>query len=1244
MKTARSRFIALIVGLVCAVPAAFADDIDIYTNASDSPLRKPLTILVLDLNLLGICDSTGLVTPTSNPDSLQNPQLCLDLQNTLLLDELLGGLTDDPEQFLTDLLFGADDDKGDLALELCDLYGLLGLDSPIGTLPVLGPLLKPLLGGISTLSCATVGLILAIPIVGPIVEATLDGFIGQLVSGLVDPLLTTVVGQLPQTVIGLLNTTVSGVLNLGQIGLIGLLESILNQLIDSEVAIMVSHADRSNAAGNGAADCAFGDEAAIAMTRRETPNCSNGAYFLLGPTPLIDDGTVVDVLAYVGNLLGNILDLSNIGDALTATLATAVTSPTQLLPPYQGKEVYVEIAQLLSGGEVYNAPLDRWDGLTGLIGRDHGIESGGHYQRPDLECRTANVLNIQLTQSVVDTESDARLAELFPGAVNGGDIAFVDLVREAQEIGFDDGTGHTVTLSSHFIVQENLSSFDALVNVGANVTTYANNLGLLNLGKTAAQLLQPTLVVDASLLTPSQTFDLSQPGRVTGDAYFGLFRPAEDMHPRWDGNLKKLALESDNGSYSYVDVNGDEAIADDGRIKPGALSFWTETGGKLGGRSGDGRDATLGGAGQRIPGYQYGGGGNPGRSNSNGKRKLFYDHRASFNGALSLRGLDADAGDTMAELQPDLGAANASEAQELLLYVRGFEVGTSSASKGTSSSLKGREWMHGAVLHSRPVAINYGARGSYSDDNPDVRLVYGAADGFLRMLRNTNSGGAESGVEAWAFMPRVLMKTQKVLRDNQPGGPIPHGVDGAPSVLLIDRDSSGHSPGDGKIESSNANDHAYLFFGVGRGANLQFAGSSYIYALDVTDPDNPELLWRIGADGLYRASGGVSSGQAWYASLAMSTSAPQVGRLRLERNGAAEAVDVLIFGGGYYGGHGSANESLYKDMSGTVGSDDLAGKGVYIVDALTGELIWRTETGATMAWNGANRSFRHPLIADSIAADLSLVDSDGDGYTDRLYALDTGGRLWRADLPGSDPADWTYGPLASVGRHNHSDQAASLADDRRFFQAPDYVPFRDDNGVFDAVVFASGNRAAPLSTATNDYLYMYRDTRIRSGKMIDDLIDTESGLAQQADFVDLTQACASGQANCADGKDLSNGWKLSLTGAGEKALSQPLTSGGVVFLSSYLPTDPDEASCEPREGDGRFYAVSLSDSRPVDLSQFADDGDGDARSTLSATPGLSGQFDTLGRAVTANTETFPLRTRRFYDVYWRERRGDEALQ
>lgn len=1248
LPTLASRVAALLLGLLLSLPLAVtrADDIDIYNNQADNPLKPPMTILVLDLNLLGICNST--LTPAINSRNPGTPQLCLDVRNNMLLSDVLGGITSNPAAYLTQLLTGQvpGGPPALSAAQLCLVNTALGLASPVINLGSL-----PLLGSVGNLTCSTLATLLGNPLTAPLVNAVLGSFTGQLVSGLVNPLLSTLVGQLPATISGLLSVTFNGVMNVGQVGLISLLESILNQLINSRVAIVVSHADRASATGAPASACPFGDAASITTTRRETVGCSNGAYFLVGFTPLVDQGSVTQLLTRVTNLLTGMLAPANVLNATTAIAASALTTPTQLLPPFQGKEIYSEITHYLAGDEVFNAPLARWDGLTGLLTRDTSIESGGHYVQPPAQCDTVNVLNIQLTETTRDGESDADLRRYYPGAAaSSAPLRFESVVAQARDPGFTDRSGNKISLNSHFVIQENLSSLAALSNLGINATTYVNNLGLLNLGKTVAEFLQPVLVADASMLTPSLAGSPTTPGRLVQQgggtpAFFSAFRPERDQKPRWPGNLKKLklrAITSTSGgvtstTHGYVDASGSAAIASDGRIHKGALTFWTSPS-QLGAAAVDGRDTTLGGAGQRIPGYQVGGGGDPGRTNATASRRLFYERYAGTALVPSLAALHPDDAAVRSELRTALGAANDSQAHELLLYARGFEVGTSTASLGVGSGLLGRSWLHGAVLHSRPVAVNYGARtSSHSASNPDIRIVYGATDGFLRMVQNATSAGGESGIENWAFMPQAVMNQQKTLRDNQPSARFPYGVDGAPTVLLRDRDRS-DGPADGKIESTNPYDRAAVYFGLRR-------GGSGIYALDIKNPDGPAFMWRIGPDGLFNSGGRVAGSETQFSEMALTFSNPQAGRVRVSTSASSSSIrSVVIFAAGYNGGRDASNTRVGKDAArpskNLLGSDDSRGNAIYMVDAQTGELIWKARQGVfseTSPYNSGASTFAHPLLVDSIAADTTVVDSDGDGLIDRLYALDTGGRLWRGDFAGSDRSAWTLTPLASVGRHDN----ANVANDRRFFQAPDYVPFRDSRGAYDAVVFASGNREDPFSANTEDYLYVFRDRDITSGKPAAQVLTSESSLTRHDDFVDLTAACANPTQNCGAAAEGAIGWKVDLAGRGEKSMSQPLTTGGTVFLTTYIPQDPTLRTCIPDEGRSRLYGVSLADSRPV-VSAFIADDDTDKRSTDGGVPGLSGELNTVATsAIAANTRTLEARSPRYYPVYWRERRGDD---
>ncbi len=78
-------------------------------------------------------------------------------------------------------------------------------------------------------------------------------------------------------------------------------------------------------------------------------------------------------------------------------------------------------------------------------------------------------------------------------------------------------------------------------------------------------------------------------------------------------------------------------------------------------------------------------------------------------------------------------------------------------------------------------------------------------------------------------------------------------------------------------------------------------------------------------------------------------------------------------------------------------------------------------------------------MTHSIPADVRVFDLTGDGFADRMYAADMGGRVWRFDIHnGQTRANLvTGGVFASLGNAHLGTHPNATT--RRFYSAPDVV-------------------------------------------------------------------------------------------------------------------------------------------------------------------------------------------------------------
>ena len=811
---------------------------------------------------------------------------------------------------------------------------------------------------------------------------------------------------------------------------------------------------------------------------------------------------------------------------------------------YQGKELFFELYRYLTAGGIYNGHVGFLDFSTDANNNmdvdtpktmwDKTVENGANYISPLTtagSCSKLFTVNLMFQVSQQDADSDAAISAPGPSGmgIQKKNLTFPGVIEWLNDRDLGDGT---IAGIPEILGNQNITSYFIVDPRFINVTTteYARAGGTnapLPLSEDPEELLNTFTDIFNQIISVSTTFvSASVPvnsfnrAEIIDNVYISLFQVEKSGKPTWVGNVKKLRIAGlADGIPTVVDVNGNPAIAADGRIRFDALTYWTDAAalppadpdaGEIDGA--DGRSVNRGAAGQKIPGYL---GLTPGILNSDaGARQLFYN----VPGSTILAPFDATV-PTATSLQASLGAADVNEALELMLFARGLDIDDLD---GDGSRTEAREWIFNDPLHSRPLPLNYGARGGYSNANPAIYIAVASNDGWLRMIRNTTTGGIESGEEVWAFMPQVVMDKQKILRTNAVGAKHPYLVDGSPIPYIDDANENG---------TIDPGEKAYIFFGLRRGEKA-------VYGLDVSDPENPRLLWPP-----IKPNGD-------FAELGYTFSTPRV----ITTKAGGVQRPALVFGGGY---------DLNKDIRGVVGTDDSEGNAVYVVDLETGQLIWK----AVGSGIGGADTFIHPDFVDSVPSPITVLDSNGNGRHDRLYFGDTGGNVWRADINGIDTSEWKLTLLARLGRH--APGSAGKVDDRRFFHRGDIVQTFENDDRVDVFVIGSGDRPDPLDKggSVDNYAYMIKDFHTATGGGIDSNVEHN-------DLGDVTNTCLTEDSAC--NADLTYGWSMRMTTFGEKILAKPLVIANTVYFTSYVPSAGfDKLTCSPLEGTGNLYAVSL---------------------------------------------------------------------
>jgi type IV pilus assembly protein PilY1 len=471
----------------------------------------------------------------------------------------------------------------------------------------------------------------------------------------------------------------------------------------------------------------------------------------------------------------------------------------------------------------------------------------------------------------------------------------------------------------------------------------------------------------------------------------------------------------------------------------------------------------------------------------------------------------------------------------VIKWVRGLD--SEGDEKGPGNGVTVRGSIHGDVLHSRPLVVNYG-------DSRGIVAFYGANDGVFRAVNGNQTGnisGVPPGGELWGLILPEHYPYLNRLRTNTPELKFPSTA--LPSARPKDYFIDGPTGAYQKLAADGTVEKSYLYLTMRRGGR-------FIYALDVSQPQTPKRLWNISNT----TEGFEELGQTW--------SRP---RLTLLQNWANP---VVIFGGGYDPNHDT-------EPPGTPNM----GRAIYIVDAVTGALVWSATPGCITS----DTCKQVAGMTQPIPSDITFVDRDNDGRVDKLYVGDLGGNVWRFDVSKTARSAWTATKVAALGcdsgaAPNPTCPLVSGETDRRaarkFFFPPSILTIKGPGatGSYEAISIASGDREHPLkNTAAGasynvvDRFFMLKDV---GTTVLNDAITDVTGIpkTENLTLTDLYNATSAGW------NATREGFYITLA-AGEKVVNAPLTVNGTVFFATNTPMDTS-ATCAANLGQAKAYGVS----------------------------------------------------------------------
>jgi type IV pilus assembly protein PilY1 len=567
-------------------------------------------------------------------------------------------------------------------------------------------------------------------------------------------------------------------------------------------------------------------------------------------------------------------------------------------------------------------------------------------------------------------------------------------------------------------------------------------------------------------------------------------------------------------------------------------------------------------------------------------------------------------------LRPYLNAADDTEAEKIIDYIRGADQ-TGYRNRTVTLGGTTAVWRLGDIVNSSPRlqsstplnSFDKTAPDGYSDDTYRAYtqtssylsrgMAYiGANDGMIHAfkhgtLEQTWSGKAVSdqgrltnpdaatplGSEVWAFIPKNSLPYLKYLTD--PDYCHLYYVD-APSVL-VDASIGGGNYNDPKTLTSNSW-KTILIGGMGLGGASKITSSSCTtggtgttgtcvktpitdpsnsasglgyssyFALDVTDPNNPSLLWEFSDP-----------------DLGFSTSGPAIVRIGdPSQNGKWFAI--------FASGPTGPIEPNYRQF---IGKSDQNLR-LFVVDLKTGTLLRTIDT------NIAN-AFGSSLFNVTIDTDKGDVTSTG-RYSDDVFYV---GYTQCADTTCTSTSTWTKGGVLRVTTKENTDPyqwvpSTVIENIGPVTSAITKLQDRKQKNLW--LYFGSGRFFYRLGATTDDAngqraLYGVKEPCYNTlTGPVNDIDNTCGSLVSVSALVDQSSDTSTSTVSSTDG-----GWYINLAAqsgnnGAERVITDPLAvSFGAVFFTTYTPST---GICSAG-GNTNIWAVSYNTGGSVSLQGMA---------------------------------------------------------